>query len=170
MSGATRSRHAARGYLARLVAVVAVLAGLVLAHGLQCNDGMTVMHAASGASMAADATHDCGAAAVTAAAVDVVSPESIPPVEASQRLADRCTASHTRAVVLAAGSSPGSHGLGGLLATCLAFIVAVVAALVGLRPTGLRGIVPMLRSARVAMMRAALPRAPSLAELCLLRT
>ncbi len=74
------------------------------------------------------------------------------------------------AVSLAGEGSPGSHGLGDMLATCLAFIVAVVAAVVALRPTGLRSVVRMLRSARVAVVRTALPRAPSLAELCLLRT
>jgi hypothetical protein len=76
------------------------------------------------------------------------------------------------ALVLAEDGSPSpdSRGLGGMLATCLAFIVAAVAAVAGLRPSGRRSIVGALEAARVAVIRTAQPRAPNLAQLCLLRT
>ncbi|MGH4016122.1 MAG: hypothetical protein ACRDSL_19805 [Pseudonocardiaceae bacterium] len=170
MTGVTHRRQAARAYLARLVAVAAVLAGLALAHGLQCTDGMTAaMHAAPGASMAVGTAQDCGSPAAAMAAVDGYVPERVAPADTSDRLTALCTVPGG-AVALAGDNTPGSRGLGGVLATCLAFIVAVVAAVVALRPTGPRRIVRMLRSVRLAVNRAALLRAPSLAELCLLRT
>jgi hypothetical protein len=61
-------------------------------------------------------------------------------------------------------------GVGGVLMTCLAFIVAVFAVAVWLRPAGLHRIVRMARSVRAVVIRAVQPRAPSLEELCLLRT
>lgn len=64
----------------------------------------------------------------------------------------------------------GSHGMGGLLITCLAFLIAVVTAMVSLRPGLLRGLVAALRPTAVAMARSVLPRAPCLADLCLMRT
>jgi hypothetical protein len=63
-----------------------------------------------------------------------------------------------------------SHGMGGLLITCLAFLIAVVTAMVGLRPALLRGLVAALRPPAMAASRSVLPRAPRLADLCLMRT
>jgi hypothetical protein len=60
--------------------------------------------------------------------------------------------------------------MGGALMTCLAFLGAVFAVAVWLRPVGLHGIVRMIRSMRAVVSRAAEPRAPSLEQLCLLRT
>lgn len=81
------------------------------------------------------------------------------------------TVADRAAVFLLAGDgSPGSPGQGGMLAACLAFIVAVVAVIVGLRPPWLRTFVPVLMSRRAVVVRTVHPRAPSLAELCLLRT
>jgi hypothetical protein len=147
MTVSIRSRQAARGYLVRLLAVVAVLVGLALTHGFQCTDDMTtVMRGASGASagMAGGVAHDDHAAA-------------------------RMAHADTGVSGIAAGDSSGSRGLGAVLATCLAFIVAVVAGVLGLRRAGL-GVVRVLDSAPVVAIRAAIPRTPSLAELCLLRT
>ncbi len=169
MTGVTHRRQAARAYLARLVAVAAVLAGLSLAYGLQCAGGMTAaVHAAPGASMAVGAAQDGGAPAAMAA-VDGSVPERV----ATAGTSDQLTAMRAvpgGAVALAGDDSPGSRGLGGVLATCLALIVAVAAAVVALRPTGSRSIVRMLKSVRLRLGRTALPRTPSLAELCLLRT
>lgn len=148
MTGTACRRRAARGFLARFFAVFAVLAGLVLAHGVQCAEGMSVMHDARGATMVAGVAMECGAPTAT--------------------VADACTAADPVGAVTPAGD--GSPGLGGVLATCLAFIVAVVAAIAGLRPTEFRHVVRICRATRAAVLRTALPRAPSLAELCLLRT
>jgi hypothetical protein len=63
-----------------------------------------------------------------------------------------------------------SHGMSGLLITCLAFLIAVVTAAVSLRPGLLRGLVALLRPTGTAMVRTVLPRAPRLADLCLMRT
>lgn len=142
MTGPTRSGRAARGDLARLVAVVAVLAGLVLTHGLPCADGATGTHAAG---------TTCGHVRPADGLTDAAAPV---PVSA-------CAAP---AGALDAG------GFGGVLATCLAFVMAVVAAATGLRPARLWNAGRAVRSARAALARTVLPRAPSLAALCLLRT
>jgi hypothetical protein len=162
MTGTTRRRRAARGYLARLVAMVAVLAGLALAHGLQCTDGMTVMPAGPGTGMPVG-VHGDGASAI--ARIDGVSMNGVAPVDTDQRHPD----GHPAVFVPAGDSTPGSTGLGGVLAACLAIIVAVVVAAAGSRPTGFRIVVRMLRSVRVPVASTALPRAPSLSALCLLR-
>jgi hypothetical protein len=60
--------------------------------------------------------------------------------------------------------------VGGALMTCLAFIAAVFAVAVWLRPVGLQRIVRLIRSLRAVVFRAVEPRAPSLEQLCLLRT
>lgn len=68
-------------------------------------------------------------------------------------------------------SSPGSHGPGGVLAACLMFIVAVVAVSVGLRSALFRIFVAVLTfGGGRRVFRVVAPRAPKLAELCLLRT
>lgn len=69
VTGPIRHVQAARGYLARLVVAIGVLAGLVLVHGVQCTDGMSAMaieHVAS-SGMAVGAQD--GAAPATMAAV-----------------------------------------------------------------------------------------------------
>ncbi|MFJ8814827.1 DUF6153 family protein [Amycolatopsis thermoflava] len=154
MIGSSDRRRAARGHLARLVAVLAVLAGLVLLHSPHCTDGMSAMphlSASAGSATMTDAGSQPAAMVGQFSAV-------CPAIEAEG------------AGVVAVGSSHGSDGMGGLLATCLAFIVAVLATLLGLRPSW-RAVGLMARlPERVARIRAVLPRAPSLAELCLLRT
>jgi len=147
VTGTTHGRQAARGRLVRLLAVVAVLVGLALTHGFQCTDDMTTMYGRPGvsSSMAEDVAQDAHAA-------------------------DRMIPADTGALGLVEGGSPGPRGLGGVLATCLAFIVAVVAGVLGLRRAGLGSVVGILQSAGVVAIRVVVPRAPSLAELCVLRT
>ena len=57
----------------------------------------------------------------------------------------------------------------GALAACLMLIVAVIAIVAGLRLPGLRSSEAALQPARLALAAVVLPRAPSLARLCLLR-
>jgi hypothetical protein len=149
MTGIARRGRAVRGHLVRLVAVLAVLAGLALAVGLQCTDGMAGAMPIS----AAGVSIECGAPATMDGS-------------AAHQMADECPAGTAAHVP----DTSNFDGLGHVLATCLAFIVAVAAAVVSLRPGGLRGVVRVVRSLRVVAMRAVQPRAPSLAELCLLRT
>jgi hypothetical protein len=144
VTGTTRPRLAARGHLARLALLVAVLAGLALAVGIQCTDGMA-MHSSAG--MAAG--HRC----------------DVSVADAGHHDAAVCATDATTG-----GSSPEPSGLGCVLAVCLAFVIAVVATVAGLRPAGLQGVGRMLAPARVAGVREFRPRALSLAELCLLRT
>jgi hypothetical protein len=161
--GSSGRRRAARGHLARLVAVLAVLAGLVLLHSPHCTDGMTTMPhlAASVGSGTATAAASCGSSATMTEAGNQ-------PATMAARPAAVCPAAGVGAV--AVGSSHGSDGVGGLLATCLAFIVAVLAALLGVRPFWRQvGLVARLSDC-ATRIRAVVPRAPSLAELCVLRT
>lgn len=65
--------------------------------------------------------------------------------------------------------TPGGSDTGGALAACLMLIVAVIAVVAGLRLPGLRSSVAASRFARTALGEVVLPRAPSLATLCLLR-
>ena len=64
---------------------------------------------------------------------------------------------------------PDGRDTGGALAACLMLIVAVVAIVAGLRLPGLRRSAAASRSVRWALGEVVLPRAPSLATLCLLR-
>jgi hypothetical protein len=164
--GSSGRPQAARGHLARLVAVLAVLAGLVLLHSPHCTDGMSALPhlAASVGSGTASATASCGSSARMLEA-------GSQPATMVDQLAAVCPVVGAAGVgTVAAGSSHGADGMGGLLATCLAFIVAVLATLLGVRPSWQQvGLVARL-SERAARIRAVVPRAPSLAELCLLRT
>jgi hypothetical protein len=66
---------------------------------------------------------------------------------------------------------PRSHGMGGFLATCLVLIMAVLAAVAGLRSHHQLFTVAMFPTGRIAArLRSVVPRAPTLEELCLLRT
>lgn len=161
---------AARGCLARLVVAVGVLAGVVFAHGVQCTDGMSAMaiKQVASSSTALGAVQD-GAVVAVMAGVAGHSPGDL----AAAGAAHQVTAVPGEAGVMAlvGDSSPGSHGLGDVLAACLVFIVAVVAVSVGLRPSLLRIFVAVLMFGRGRrVIRVVAPRAPSLAELCLLRT
>ncbi|MDX8037225.1 DUF6153 family protein [Lentzea sp. BCCO 10_0856] len=65
--------------------------------------------------------------------------------------------------------TPGGSDTGGALAACLMFIVAVIAIVAGLKLPGSRSSAATSRSVRMTLGAVALPRAPSLARLCLLR-
>jgi len=164
--------QAARECLARFVVVVGVLAGLVLGHGVQCTDGMTAMateHVAS-LGMALGAAPD-GAAPAAMVGVERHFPDDVTAANPAHKVTAVSVVAGAAAVSPLAGGGPfGSHGLGGRLAACLAFIVAVVAVIVGLRPAWLESFVPVLMSGLAAVVRIVHPGGPSLAELCLLRT
>ena len=170
VTGSTRYVQAVRGYLARLAVALAVLVGLLVAHGVQCPNAMTVMAVEQGASagMALDAAQHGAVEAVTAG---VVSHSSGDATAADSR-------QHFPAVWVVAGATGvlaptgyGPPGLGGGLAACLVFLVAAAAVMVGLRPTWLRTFAPVLspRCGR-RLIPIVVPRAASLANLCLLRT
>jgi hypothetical protein len=155
-----------------------VLAGLVLAHGVQCPGAMTAMAleqvASSGMVVGAaqDGAAQEGAGPTLMAGVAHHVPDAVIAADAAQQVtAVRVVPDTAEVLALAGPGSPGSPGLGGGLVACLAFIVAVAAVMVGLRPAWLRVFGPVLRSGRGhRVTRTAAPRAPSLAELCLLRT
>ncbi|SEP53343.1 hypothetical protein [Amycolatopsis saalfeldensis] len=142
------------------MAVLAVLAGLVLLHGQHCADGMSAMpHGA------VSVTSETGTASCASATMADTGSRS------TTMLTEVCPAGASAGVVARAAGMPlGSGGMGGVLATCLAFIVAVVSTLLGLRPSWRPVAVAAWLSGRVVRIRAVRPRAPSLAELCLLRT
>jgi hypothetical protein len=150
-----------------------VLAGLVLAHGVQCAGGMTAMaieQIASSGMVVGAAQED--AAPTVMAGVEHHVPDAIIAANAAEQItAVRVVPDTAGVLALAAPGSPGLPGLGGGLVACLAFIVAVAAVMVGLRPSWLRIFGLVLRSKRGhGVTRTAAPLAPSLAELCLLRT
>ncbi|WP_157367715.1 hypothetical protein [Alloactinosynnema sp. L-07] len=165
MTGTARPAQAARGHLARLVAVVAVLAGLALAVGLQCTDGMAMPMAHPATSAAAGTGCGLPATMATDHGLGHVVPADIGLPSGA------CPAPNMAATfAFARDDASGTHDLGGMLATCLAFLIAAVTAVAVLRPAVVRGVVRVLPPVRVAVVRAVRPRAPSLAELCLLRT
>lgn len=141
-----------RGHLARLVAVVAVLAGVAVLPWPQCPDGMIV-----------DAVYlDQGASpAMAVAGVN----------DHPQDTAALCTAhSASGAPARVADSSGGSGDVGGVLATCLTFLVAVLAVIAGLSPCWLRSFVRLHAPRPGARVCTIGLRAPSLAQLRVLRT
>ncbi|WP_144065801.1 hypothetical protein [Lentzea albidocapillata] len=71
--------------------------------------------------------------------------------------------------MLVALDASGDSDTGGALVACLMLIVAVIAIAAGLRLPGLRSSAAILRPVRAALAAVVLPRAPSLASLCLLR-
>ncbi|OLZ50182.1 hypothetical protein BS330_29375 [Amycolatopsis keratiniphila subsp. nogabecina] len=146
----TAHRTAARGQLARLVAVLAVLAGVAFAAGLQCTEGMAMPMAHD---MGQAETQIAGDSAVVAASHGGSSPE--------MQVATPYAAE--------SGGTLGHQGLGGTLATCLAFLFAVVAAVAALPPSRLRCLVTASRRVRVVVTTAVRSRTPRLEELCLLR-
>ncbi|MFE6615931.1 hypothetical protein [Amycolatopsis sp. NPDC057786] len=157
MTRTARRTTALRGQLARLIAALAVFAGLAFAVGLQCTEGMA-MPMAHG--MASAETHTiCDSAAVAA----------------SQATGHGTSSSEMRVAVPCAAESGGTldhRDLGGTLATCLAFVFAVfavVAAVAALPPSRLRGLVTAFRREYAVVSRAVWSRTPRLEELCLLR-
>ena len=128
----------------RLVAVIAVLVGLALLHSPRCADGMIAtgsMAHSGGSGMAAGGVQGC---------------------------ADPVAAANTP--VRTGNSLPGAGDMGGILATCLTFLVMVLVAISVLCPAWLRIVVTRRVPERRAMIRPIWLQAPSLAELCVLRT
>lgn len=68
------------------------------------------------------------------------------------------------------GSSSGSGDMGGVLATCLAFLVTVLTALAALYPSWLRSVVRLHAPGPGVRVWAIAVRALSLGQLCVLRT
>ncbi|MFH5227582.1 hypothetical protein [Antrihabitans spumae] len=138
-----------RGISARLLAVLAVLAGLALAQGLQCRDGMPAMSLPG--SMPQSVMYS--APADTDASDD----------------ADLVTGAFH--IVKAAADAAGEPmALGGVLAACLVAVLTWLAAsTLRLRRTSVAVGCP-IRAGPSRAAHAALPRAPTLAQLCVLRT
>ncbi len=110
--------------------------------------------------MAVVASEDWGVAMVMAGV------NGHPQDTAAQGTAHSALCAHARV-----GGSPSSSGdMGSVLATCLAFLVAVLAVIVGLYPSWLRTFVRIHAPGRGARVCAIAVRAPSLSQLCVLRT
>jgi hypothetical protein len=170
--------QAARGHIARLVAVVAVLAGLLWLHSLPCADGMTaddamthgpntLGHSDVGAAFgpAIDMTMN-----ITGCAHPATASAPMPAMATTIGTAI-ATVTHTAWAGLVGQHSPDPDGTGGALATCLLFIVAALGTLVGLLRAGtlLVATVQLTRARPGAAARAALMHPPRLSELCVLR-
>ncbi len=111
--------------------------------------------------MAVVAGQDCGLAMAMAGVND----------HHPQDNAALCTAHRAPgALARVGGRSAGCGGMGGVLATCLAFLVTVLTALTGLNPSWLRTSVRLHAPGPRAMVHAIAVRAPSLARLRVLRT
>lgn len=176
--GLRRPQPASRENLARLVAVVAVLAGLVLLHSPVCTGGMT-----PGASMVIPTSST--ALSSTALSSTVPSSTSMSMMAGLAMAADQ-TSGHGSAM---AGHHPaGSYGftgadapdrvreagrgdLGGVLAACLMFIVAALVALATLaRPGRSKISAPPPFCGPVLALAPRRVLGPDLARLCILRT
>jgi len=120
-----------------------VLTGLVLLLGAHCTDRM--------------ATHGGGASPGTGIGVQ-------------QDYAAPVAAYEEGTLARTGVDSPGSGDMGGVLTTCLVVIALVLTAIAGLRPAGLRIVMPLPTASCGTSALASTLRAPSLAELCVLRT
>jgi hypothetical protein len=161
-----RRGWAARTQLARLVAVVAVLAGLAMLAAPRCADGMILdMPGAPAGSVGSGTAPSTTAPAMGSAMAAVMAGE------ADHSVAEVRVWGGSTGLVAGPAAGSDSGDMGGLLATCLALLVVALVALVGLaRPRAWRTIAAPLAPVSRAM-RDALP-APSagLARLCVLRT
>lgn len=127
--------------------MLAVLTGLLLVHRPHCADAMV-------------ANSGIPISAASASSVTMTGVVSCPADAASRVAAGRSADS----VVDMAGC------MDGLLASCLAFIVAALASLLGLRLSWRQIAVTARRPHCAPRIPVVVPRAPSLADLCLLRT
>ncbi|MGH7747517.1 MAG: hypothetical protein ACREQ5_22575 [Candidatus Dormibacteria bacterium] len=127
----------------------------------QCPDGMIAeaVYLTPGASpsMAVAAGQDCGLAMMMTRVDD--HPQGT-------------AASHHAPGALArvGGNASGSCDMGGVLATCLAFLVTVLTALTALNPSWLRSVVRLNAPGPGVTVWAIAVRAPTLGQLCVLRT
>ncbi|OZM70684.1 hypothetical protein CFN78_23710 [Amycolatopsis antarctica] len=143
--------------------MVALLAGLVLTVGLHCAGGMAGMSAMPSGSAVApiDMTlHTSAQVSATAGSDGPAMPAAPTP-----------RASGVGVATVSASDIPADHGWGGALAACLVVFLGIVAAVVKWRPRRIgRLVLSMNRADRWPSRPAVVPRAPSLAQLCLLRT
>ncbi|GAB3671630.1 hypothetical protein REH65_33025 [Saccharopolyspora sp. ID03-671] len=149
---ASHQVRAVRGFLARLVAVLTVIAGLALLHAPQCTDGMTpVIDMTTAAEhVASDSSH-----AMAAGTID---------------------ASNTNAGVQDRHLGDGARVDDGMTAmpknvlmSCLALLIVIVGLLAILRRPEMRVVLRLIGSS-VSAPRAPPPLPPSLIQLCILRT
>lgn len=139
--GPRRPPQVARGYLGRLVVVTAVLAGLVLLHSPACADSMMPAMAM--------APHP---STTSLPALDMSRMETPTEMGAAPEAAPTAVAHHPVDPRGAVSSGPpndapddGRGGAGGVLATCLVFIVAALAALRSTRPSADLSAITVLR-------------------------
>lgn len=163
MSRVIGRSHAAHERLVRLAAVVAVLAGLLLALDFQCADGMS-MNASTHTSTVLDR-----ASAGTATAIEVHVAEPVVLAAEGEHRTGRTTSAIAEVLTPEAHGAAGSPGTRDLLTTCLTLVVALTATIVVPRSPWRTSIVRVLDRARGTVVRAARPCALSLSELCLLR-
>jgi hypothetical protein len=126
--------------LVRLVVVMGLLIGVT---------GAMIMHCANEMGATPPASHSAGSNAT------------------SGYVAGHGATHHTTAL---AEPHHDPRGTGGMLITCLAFLIAVITAMSQLRPGQFRAVVGILRSTRAHVSDRVISRAPLLAELCVLRT
>ncbi|MCI2420640.1 hypothetical protein MOQ72_24620 [Saccharopolyspora sp. K220] len=142
----------ARGPLARLVAVLTVVAGLALLHTPQCADGMTpAVHMAA----AVDHMGSAPCPASVAASADAAGVHD-------QHLGTAIVASH-------AGGEDVASFHSGMLMSCLALLIVALGMLAILRRPDM-SVVMRLRETGVPATRPNPTPRPNLAQLCVLRT
>ncbi|WP_249643807.1 hypothetical protein [Nocardia sputi] len=139
-----------RTVCARLLVVLAALGGIALAHGLQCEDGMPAMSAPM------SMTHSImQSAQTTGGAADQM---------------DQLVAGTLPAVKTVGDAVGEPMTLGGILAACMVVVLTWLAiSTLRLRQTSAVLVCP-IRAGPTRAARAASPRAPTLAQLCVLRT
>ncbi len=130
----------------RLLAVPAALVGIALMHGLQCKDGMPALPMAHAGVHSIDTTASAG---------DRV---------------DHLVTDTLHAVKTAADAAGDPVMLGGVLAACMVAILTWLAVSTLRPPRATATAAIPIRAGPTRAARAALPRAPTLAQLCVLRT
>lgn len=152
----TRQVRAVRGFLARLVAVLTVIAGLALLHTPQCTDGMTpVIDMTTAAEhVASDSGHTKAGSSMNASSIDTGGE--------NRHLSDGTSVDDGMT-----GLPSGLHS--GMLMTCLALLIIIVGLLAILRHPQMRVILRFTRTS-VSTPRVPPPLPPSLIQLCILRT
>jgi len=127
MTGTTRRGNTARVRFVRFVALLAVVSGLLFGLGMHCVGGMPdVMSAGYLTGMAGSGTASCGATVIA---------QNDHGVRRLTQAESPCTMVEvTVELTAAADGPPDTDRLGGVLAACLAFLIAVLAAMAARRP------------------------------------
>ncbi|OZM76558.1 hypothetical protein CFP66_40340 [Pseudonocardia sp. MH-G8] len=153
---------ARRGLLARLVTLVAVVAGLVVLIAPLCSDGMSMTMAHATHASAADSIGASQDPEPVHPSVGYSCPAGVAELDVVQ-----CGAGTTSP----SSSAAGSPIPGGTLLACVAFAIAVLAVAFGLRPPCSVRAVVLWRAAEERRRLLGRPtRRPALVELCVLRT